>query len=123
MWQKCSKSELDRVTLSNTYSIRHPGAVAWSDRARAIEHERRHTIKNGFEFLRTLLPSLSQTPNVKISKAALLAKGAEHVEELSREKEELSMEVEQLKRSVEELNKDIEQYQLQLPTAGEAHIN
>ena len=58
-----------------------------------------------------------------ISKAALLAKGAEHVEELSREKEELGMEVEQLKRSVEELNKDIAQYQLQLPTAGEAHIN
>ena len=53
------------------------------------EHKRRCTIKNGFEFLRTLLPSLSQTPNVKISKAALLAKGAEHVEELSREKEEL----------------------------------
>ena len=82
------------------------------------EHKRRCTIKNGFEFLRTLLPSLSQTPNVKISKAALLAKGAEHVEELSREKEELGREVEQLKRSVEELNKDIAQYQLQLPTAG-----
>ena len=85
------------------------------------EHKRRCTIKNGFEFLRTLLPSLSQTPNVKISKAALLAKGAEHVEELSREKEELGREVEQLKRSVEELNKDISQYQLQLPTAGETH--
>ena len=57
---------------------------------------------------------------MKISKAALLAKGAEHVEELSREKEDLGREVEQLMSSVEELNKDIARYQLQLPTAGEA---
>ena len=107
-----------------SHSDQGPLSISTEDAKQATaEHKRRHTIKNGFEFLRTLLPSLSQTPNVKISKAALLAKGAEHVEELSREKEELGMEVEQLKRSVEELNKDIAQYQLQLPTAGEAHIN
>ena len=40
----------------------------------SAEQKRRGTIKNGFEFLRALVPSLSQTPNVKISKAALLTK-------------------------------------------------
>ena len=85
----------------------------------SAEQKRRCTIKNGFDYLRTLIPSLSQTPNVKISKAALLAKGAEHVTLLSKEKEDLSLEVEQLRKSVSELNADIAHYQLQLPTAGE----
>ena len=84
----------------------------------SAEHKRRCTIKNGFDYLRTLIPSLSQTPNVKISKAALLMKGAEHVTQLSREKDALSLEVEQLKKSVSDLNSDISHYQLQLPTAG-----
>ena len=56
----------------------------------SAEQKRRCTIKNGFELLRALLPALAQTPSVKISKAALLAKGAEHVLQLSREGESSS---------------------------------
>ena len=84
----------------------------------SAEQKRRCTIKNGFEYLRTLIPSLSQTPNVKISKAALLAKGAEHVQMLSAEKETLGREVDQLRKSVDDLSDDISHYQLQLPSAG-----
>ena len=38
------------------------------------EQKRRCTIKYGFEYLRTLVPSLAANPNLKISKAALLVK-------------------------------------------------
>jgi len=84
------------------------------------EQKRRCTIKNGFEFLRALVPSLSQTPNVKISKAALLTKGSEYVMQLKDERETISREVEQLRRSVDSLNLEIAGYQAQLPTAGSA---
>eukprot|EP00092_Neocalanus_flemingeri_P006005 GFUD01006467.1.p1 GENE.GFUD01006467.1~~GFUD01006467.1.p1 ORF type:complete len:854 (-),score=169.48 GFUD01006467.1:652-3213(-) len=84
------------------------------------EQKRRCTIKNGFEFLRALVPSLSQTPNVKISKAALLTKGAEYVMQLKDERETISREVDQLRRSVDSLNQEISGYQAQLPTAGSA---
>jgi len=84
------------------------------------EQKRRCTIKNGFEFLRALVPSLSQTPNVKISKAALLTKGAEYVMQLKEERETISKEVDQLRHSVDSLNQEIASYQAQLPTAGSA---
>merc|ERR1719341_1423652 len=71
------------------------------------EQKRRCTIKNGFEFLRALVPSLSRTPNVKISKAALLTKGAEYVMQLKEERETISREVDQLRRSVDSLNQEI----------------
>ena len=82
------------------------------------EQKRRCTIKNGFEFLRALVPSLSQTPNVKISKAALLTKGAEYVMQLRDERESLGTELDKLRKSVEELNICISGYQAQLPTGG-----
>ena len=86
----------------------------------SAEHKRKNSIKSGFDFLRTQIPSLAQTPNVKISKAALLARGAEHVEQLSRENQSLTGEVETLRQSVRALNTEILHYQSQLPTAGSA---
>lgn len=70
--------------------------------------------------MRALVPSLSQTPNVKISKAALLTKGAEYVMQLKEEKASLNKEVDQLKESVELLSQEIAAFQAQLPTAGRA---
>jgi len=84
------------------------------------EQKRRCTIKNGFDMLRALVPSLAQTPNVKISKAALLLKGAEHVTQLKEDREQVKQEVEELRRTVEQLNKDIAVKQAQLPNAGSA---
>ena len=86
----------------------------------SAEHKRKNSIKSGFDFLRTQIPSLAQTPNVKISKAALLARGAEHVEQLSRENQSLTGEVETLRKSVQALNTEILTFQSQLPTAGSA---
>ena len=61
---------------------------------------------------------MSQTPNVKISKAALLTKGAEYVMQLRDERESLGTELDKLRKSVEELNICISGYQAQLPTGG-----
>ena len=87
----------------------------------SAEQKRRGTIKNGFEFLRALVPSLSQTPNIKISKAALLTKGAEYVLQLKEEKAALNKEVLALRSSVDLLSQEIAVFQGQLPTAGSAH--
>lgn len=58
-----------------TFTIGTSSALVPEDsKLSSAEQKRRGTIKNGFEFLRALVPSLSQTPNVKISKAALLTK-------------------------------------------------
>ena len=89
----------------------------------SAEQKRRGTIKNGFEFLRALVPSLSQTPNIKISKAALLTKGAEYVLQLKEEKAALNKEVLALRSSVDLLNQEIAAFQGQLPTAGSAHAS
>lgn len=89
-------------------------------RQSSAEQKRRGTIKNGFEFLRVLVPSLSQTPNVKVSKAALLTKGSEYVMQLKEEKAALNKEVMALRTSVEQLNQEILGFQAQLPTAGSA---
>ena len=91
-----------------------------SSKVSTAEHKRKNSIKSGFDFLRTQIPSLAQTPNVKISKAALLARGAEHVEQLSRENQSLTGEVETLTKSVQALNTEILTFQSQLPTAGSA---
>jgi len=41
------------------------------------EQKRRYNIKNGFDTLHALIPQLQQNPNAKLSKAAMLQKGAE----------------------------------------------
>ena len=53
------------------------------------------------------------------SKAALLARGADHVDYLSKVNTSLGEEVEALKKSVQALNLEITSFQSQLPTAGE----
>ena len=85
----------------------------------SAEHKRKHSIKTGFDFLRTQIPSLAGTPNLKISKAALLARGADHVDYLSKVNVSLGQEVEALRKSVQALNTEITNFQSELPTAGE----
>ena len=90
-----------------------PGKVS------SAEHKRKHSIKTGFDFLRTQIPSLAGTPNLKISKAGLLARGADHVDYLSKVNVSLAQEVEALRKSVQALNNEITNFQSELPTAGE----
>ncbi|GBM12726.1 MLX-interacting protein [Araneus ventricosus] len=82
------------------------------------EQKRRCNIKNGFESLHNLLPPMGQTPSSKISKAAMLQRGAEYIRTLKSERQQQMEEVEMLKKQIDELNQAINVFQSQLPASG-----
>ncbi|KFM82789.1 Carbohydrate-responsive element-binding protein, partial [Stegodyphus mimosarum] len=82
------------------------------------EQKRRCNIKIGFESLHNLLPPLGQTPNAKVSKAAMLQRGADYIRTLKTERQQQLEEVEMLKKKIDELNQAISMYQSQLPASG-----
>lgn len=71
------------------------------------EQKRRCNIKNGFDTLRGLLPSISQNANTKISKAAMLQKAAEYIRALKIERQKQTEEYDMLKQQIESLNQTI----------------
>jgi MAX-like protein X len=71
------------------------------------EQKRRCNIKNGFDTLRAILPSISSNNNTKISKAAMLQKGAEHIRQLRIEHEAQEKEIKALNAQIEALNQTI----------------
>lgn len=71
------------------------------------EQKRRCNIKNGFDTLRTLLPSMATNTNTKISKAAMLQKAAEYIRILINEKYEQQKESDGLTQLIEEHNQAI----------------
>lgn len=71
------------------------------------EQKRRCNIKNGFDTLASLLPSLNAGSNNKVSKAAMLQKAAEHIRVLLDDKLDQQKEYDLLKRKVEKLNQTI----------------
>ncbi|KAJ8312491.1 hypothetical protein KUTeg_009864 [Tegillarca granosa] len=91
-------------------------------------------VKNGFDVLHTIIPALSQNPNAKISKAAMLQKkiffnlrnviltsnecAAEYCKKLKSERSQMQDEAEILKQEIESLNNEISQCQQQLPATG-----
>lgn len=68
------------------------------------EQKRRCNIKNGFDTLRAILPSVSQNANTKISKAAMLQKAAEYIRTLKDQRQEQQEEYDRLKHEIESLN-------------------
>ncbi|KAI1301601.1 MLX-interacting protein [Halotydeus destructor] len=82
------------------------------------EQKRRCNIKNGFDTLRAILPSISQSTSTKISKAAMLSKGGEHIRTLKQERQQQQDECDVLKQQIERLNKEIGDFQSQLPATG-----
>ena len=84
------------------------------------EQKRRCNIKNGFDTLRSILPSINQNVNVKISKASMLQKAAIHISALSAEQKQQADEQAMLKQQIENLKQTIRAYQCQLPAAGGA---
>ena len=75
------------------------------------EQSRRKNIKSGFDLLKILVPSLSQNTNAKISKAALLHKGGDYLQQLMADKEDLSKQIEAYRTDVTSLNEQIEGFQ------------
>ena len=82
------------------------------------EHSRRKNIKSGFDLLRSLIPSLAENPTNKISKAALLHKGASYLSELLEEKGKLGLATTAVKNDIARLNADIEKCQSKLAAAS-----
>ncbi len=61
--------------------------------------------KNGFDLLRSLIPSLNQqNSSVKISKAALLHKGGDYLQQLTAEKAQLTEEIASHRGKIEAMN-------------------
>lgn len=71
------------------------------------EQKRRYNIKNGFDTLYSLIPQLVQNPNAKLSKAALLQKGADYVKQLRLDRRKIHEESKELRAKIEELNSSI----------------
>ena len=96
----------------------HQGFRGRTDTTQYVEHRRnvhtnaeqrrRGSLKNGFEQMRALIPSLRDNANAKISKAALLHKGGEHLQQLKADRANLAEEISRLKRESELLNGQLE---------------
>ncbi|XP_049821899.1 MLX-interacting protein isoform X2 [Aethina tumida] len=82
------------------------------------EQKRRYNIKNGFDMLHSLIPHLNQNPNSKLSKAAMLQKGAEYIRQLRSERNQLKEEMDSLRQQIESLNASISNCQSMLPATG-----
>ncbi|XP_060863445.1 carbohydrate-responsive element-binding protein isoform X1 [Metopolophium dirhodum] len=82
------------------------------------EQKRRCNIKNGFDMLNMLIPQINQNPNTKMSKAAMLQKGADYILQLRSERARLYEERQNLQQQVESLNLAISNCQAMLPATG-----
>ncbi|KAG6449533.1 hypothetical protein O3G_MSEX006100 [Manduca sexta] len=82
------------------------------------EQKRRYNIKNGFDTLQALIPHLSANPGAKISKAAMLQKGAEYIKQLKAERNQIKEEMESLRQQIECLNNSISNCHSLLPATG-----
>nr|WIE96210.1 basic helix-loop-helix transcription factor [Loropetalum chinense var. rubrum] len=82
------------------------------------EQKRRCNIKNGFDTLKSILPSINHNVNLKLSKASMLQKAALYINSLSAEQKQQADEQAMLKQQIENLKQTISAYQCQLPASG-----
>lgn len=82
------------------------------------EQKRRYNIKNGFDMLHSLIPQLQQNPNAKLSKAAMLQKGAEYIKQLRVERSATNEKMDALRREIDALNNSLNNLQTALPASG-----
>ncbi|XP_026329316.1 MLX-interacting protein isoform X2 [Hyposmocoma kahamanoa] len=82
------------------------------------EQKRRCNIKTGFDTLQALIPHLNANPAAKISKAAMLQKGAEYIKQLKAERNQIKEEMESLRQQIECLNNSISNCHSLLPATG-----
>lgn len=97
------------ATLSS--SLSPPGSSGESMQRRVghihAEQKRRYNIKNGFDMLHTLIPQLQQNPNAKLSKAAMLQKGAEYIKQLRTERDAINQKMDVLRKERDALNNSL----------------
>ncbi|XP_031624205.1 MLX-interacting protein isoform X2 [Contarinia nasturtii] len=82
------------------------------------EQKRRYNIKNGFDMLHTLIPTLHQNPNAKLSKAAMLQKGAEYIKQLRAERDAVNQKMDTLRKERDALNNSLNHLHSVLPANG-----
>ena len=110
-------SRLEPINYSDTGSS--TSVVLVEDKNhRNAEKKRKGTIKNGFDMLRSVVPSLSLLPTIKISKAAQLNKAAEFIIQLKEDNDTIQNELKTLCQSVEILQQDIRCSHTLLPSRG-----
>lgn len=71
------------------------------------EQKRRYNIKNGFDMLHSLIPQLQQNPNAKLSKAAMLQKGAEYIRQLRTDRDSIKQKMDTLRKERDSLNNSL----------------
>lgn len=109
-YQRGASSSGAAGTLASSVS---PGPNAGSDSTQRrvghihAEQKRRYNIKNGFDMLHSLIPQLQQNPNAKLSKAAMLQKGAEYIRQLRTERDGIKQKMEILRKERDSLNNSL----------------
>ena len=102
--------------------VASPASPAMPSSRRRSEQHRRSSVKSGFDALRDLIPSLNtgdpQTDACKISKAALLKKGGDHLKELKAARARNAQEIKLKKEAIARLNAEIGLLQSELPMGG-----
>lgn len=62
--------------------------------------------------LHTLIPQLQQNPNAKLSKAAMLQKGAEYIKQLRAERDAVNQKMDVLRKERDALNNSLKYVEL-----------
>ncbi|XP_045445770.1 carbohydrate-responsive element-binding protein [Melitaea cinxia] len=122
---KGQPSPIGSDIISPHHSLSPPGSPGSEREAREArrthlhaEQKRRYNIKNGFDTLQALIPHLNTNPAAKISKAAMLQKGAEYIKQLKAERNQIKEEMESLRQQIECLNNSISNCHSLLPATG-----
>ncbi|XP_059616210.1 carbohydrate-responsive element-binding protein isoform X2 [Phlebotomus argentipes] len=82
------------------------------------EQKRRYNIKNGFDVLQSLIPQLQQNPTAKLSKAAILQKGADYIRQLRAERAAIHEKTEAMRLERDKLNSSLNHLHSILPANG-----
>ncbi|XP_045617223.2 MLX-interacting protein isoform X2 [Procambarus clarkii] len=102
------KSDSERVQYKEHRRVCHINA----------EQKRRSNLKNNFDIMHQLIPSINQNANAKISKAVMLQKGADYIQQLKSERQQLTEQAEKLRSQIEVLCCEISNAQALLPATG-----
>lgn len=115
-------SPISRQTSATSMRFSSPSTNREGPTRRAghihAEQKRRYNIKNGFDMLHSLIPELQNNPNAKLSKAAMLQKGAEYIRQMRAERTNTLERMDVLRQEIDKLNNSLSHLQTALPADG-----